>query len=1300
MPNPTQVNLNDEISDELPIPNLPVSLPNTAVPTQSADSLFPDGMPSWLTQNNPLEQSITTTPMPLVNTIKESKGKPGWWKTLAHNFAEYNIEIQAGSFLKGALAFDNPLKEETPEDWTAFTPEALQDFPIEYWPHLTGAQGPKDLAARQEASRQQMAEDAYFDQGSFSAKLAGGILGGLSSPTSLSLLKLASTMKYATVSQNVMMNALRTSPAIAAESFARNSLMQANREGGSLDNTLSHTLVDTVLGVGLVSVGTGIGAAYTNAKLFNSKRLMQMSLEGIDAKAVVTEDGVMTGKFKASPLPGYNLSAAEVDVAQTYLDEAMAKGGILSTPWLGEGIKKMLSIPGLQSPALRAMRSPYGATKNWFNRLVGSPFVTEKEQAGRAVPDSAVQIADSYAAQALNFTLHYRNKFYEANGIEGNDAAIALKNIKQVITKRRQISNDDFGKEVRRVMYDKDYQSPWRQAHEAADASHDLLEQMNTMYSQLTGRPMFKDPRTAWRYLPQNDHIPQMIAREDEWHEITASELLKQDNRILDLQRPIETTNARMTDLKEQINSLKEIDPGNPLVPELEKQVSAARRMKRKQHDEMVKTILDSDDDHLLLLDRVVLNSDERDTLNSILEPLTTEEKNQASLNKKLRKLKVQADKDPVAIRALEAKITQAESDIVRIKKQLSEDAHAGKIDNKFFEHDGYDISFHDPYAPIRFRPVYATDDARLNQAKQWYAAKMNMTPQDIIHSVLGDMTGDRGMPSYFKERSVMIPSEVYNEAGFLDPDIPKTITAYMQSVGRVFGFKTAFPEFAVGHDFSGVLKGLSQEHEKRKALVLKDKRTAARDKELVKMDKEFKSDLKFMQDTYNLYMGRFSSDTNPAFSKGAGIFKNLVAGTKLGAVPIYQLSDAAGIIMKQGLLPFLSMGLKPLLQSMNGAIKGPNAEAWIENAAHALVGLNGVQNGYAQKFFNSLSMSEPPVGGAFGGALEKISTGSKNFAQWSGNFFGINAIANVNERIAAGAFQSEVMNAAFAFKKGTLTAAQKTKMARYGIQIEDWADRFIKGYKESEGWKVGRSGYQSQYFKWTDHEAVARMSMSIRRAVHDSVVNGNIFQSPLWSNSPLGSMVFMFHGWAYNAFNRYTVPLLQRPDAEHILGAMFLVGFSMMADPLLRMANGKEPFKDDATWFDASLKGLEYSGLLGPTWEVLANINKGMGYPVFPAMQTERSKGYNKWGAFAGPVAGMIMDIADVTGHGIKGNLTQGDARKAARMTPLLGHVLLRGQVNKFIESSGLPASRKGTEPWMWRKYIYGDENDTGSDR
>jgi hypothetical protein len=220
-------------------------------------------------------------------------------------------------------------------------------------------------------------------------------------------------------------------------------------------------------------------------------------------------------------------------------------------------------------------------------------------------------------------------------------------------------------------------------------------------------------------------------------------------------------------------------------------------------------------------------------------------------------------------------------------------------------------------------------------------------------------------------------------------------------------------------------------------------------------------------------------------------------------------------------------------------------------------------------------------------------------------------------------------------------------------------------------------------------------MAMSIRRAVNDTVVNGNLFTSPYWTQSPFGSTLFMFHGWAYGALNKYTIPLMQRVSADNMLGLTTMVGLSMFADPLLRIIHGKEMYDDDATWYSEAYKGLDYSGLLGPYASWLQDINNVTGGAIMPHLQTERAKQRpSGLGAAAGPVAGYFGDAISVMSHAAIGDFTQGDAGKLFRLTPgssaILGPQRL---IYKFIEDSGLPQTRAQAEPYDWRKTLYGQQ-------
>jgi hypothetical protein len=256
---------------------------------------------------------------------------------------------------------------------------------------------------------------------------------------------------------------------------------------------------------------------------------------------------------------------------------------------------------------------------------------------------------------------------------------------------------------------------------------------------------------------------------------------------------------------------------------------------------------------------------------------------------------------------------------------------------------------------------------------------------------------------------------------------------------------------------------------------------------------------------------------------------------------------------------------------------------------------------------------------------------------------------------------------------------------------MKEWAQKFVDQSKSAGGYQENKWAYQSMYHMWEDAEAVSRMGKSIRRASEDTILNSNKYASPYWTQHPLYGLIFMFHGWAYNAFNRYTVPILQRPDAQRILGFTSIVGLSMLSEPLMRLSNGKTAFEDDSTWFDAALKGLDYSGFGGPGWELMANLNKAMGNSLWTG-QSEKRKNYQGVGAFAGPAIGLAYDVAQLGGHGIKGNWTQSDARKLAHLFVPFDHILSRGIVDNFIKNSGLPENRRHAENWSYWDSLHGE--------
>ena len=440
------------------------------------------------------------------------------------------------------------------------------------------------------------------------------------------------------------------------------------------------------------------------------------------------------------------------------------------------------------------------------------------------------------------------------------------------------------------------------------------------------------------------------------------------------------------------------------------------------------------------------------------------------------------------------------------------------------------------------------------------------------------------------------------------------------------------------------------------------------------------------MNDTYKVYMGNYSND--PALSRGVSSLKNLVVAAKLGAVPIYQIAELGAIVIKGGLMPFFAQGLRPMIKSLNGNLSGKESEAFQLNAANAHLALYNVRNGYADSLVNSRSMSSPP----HRGFNQTVGVATDNLAHMSGNLYGTNFIANMNESIAANLFQSEVMQAMFQHEAGALSKTLNNKMLHYGIDVSEWSERFIRNYKDAGGWEMS-GGHQSQYYKWNDLEASNRMAMSMRRMVHDTVVNKNAFTSPYWTNNPFLSMVFLFHGWAYGALTHYSVPLMQRPDAENMLGLISVIGLSLLSEPLKRISNGLEPYEDDTSWFDESYKAIDYSGILGPYASYLQDINNIFGGSLIPHLQSEKYANRYGAGQFLGPVAGYLGDIVNTAKHGYKGDFTTQDLKRTERLLPFSSHIAVRGMINKYMDSLDLPKVDKVHTPGIWRENIYGQE-------
>ncbi len=175
-----------------------------------------------------------------------------------------------------------------------------------------------------------MAEDERFSNGSITATLLGGFVGIATDPTTF-LIPMASGLKYSGIAQNIFMNMGRSTGGIAMDAISRNMLIQADKAGGNLQDMATDSLRDFVYGSALVGAGAALGGGLRDAKIWEMRRVMNYTADGVKIDKVVNKEGIVTG-VEASMMPGMPMNAQAVSAANLYINENMKMGGLYMNP--------------------------------------------------------------------------------------------------------------------------------------------------------------------------------------------------------------------------------------------------------------------------------------------------------------------------------------------------------------------------------------------------------------------------------------------------------------------------------------------------------------------------------------------------------------------------------------------------------------------------------------------------------------------------------------------------------------------------------------------------------------------------------------------------------------------------------------------------------------------------------------------------------------------------------------------------------------------------------------------------------
>lgn len=591
--------------------------------------------------------------------------------------------------------------------------------------------------------------------------------------------------------------------------------------------------------------------------------------------------------------------------------------------------------------------------------------------------------------------------------------------------------------------------------------------------------------------------------------------------------------------------------------------------------------------------------------------------------------------------------ISNLEGKLASSEAALLQKINAGEID----------LSLLEP-GTKNFRELYSSQKAMIDAAEGARDKILNMTPEQLSNQTFSEFSGTAN-PT--KQRSLLIPDIDILDAGFLSNDLEKMVQLYSRSIGKRTALNMVFPEVDWAKGTTDLMDSLKLEYDTKIASIPYEEGTAAYKKASKKFDTELRDGQKQINDAFNYYMGnsRWGADA----WRFTNNIRNWTAVSMLRNVPLSQIGELGGIVFKQRLWPFVTGGLVPLLKKMNS--KAGNAE-WQANAGHARVGIELSLGNLSNALFNPSLVEEL---GVFNATLQRG-------ANASSAVFLTSELQNLWQKLSANITQSRVMGDLFAAADGTLSKSNAQRLLMNGIDPKD-AKRFIAEYNANGGFKQS-GGYVSKWYEWQTPELREAMGRAIRNDIRGSILQAGLLDKPFWMRDPVLGLPFQFMGYVYSAFNNFTVPLLQSPDASRVLGFTMMLGWGAMIEPLSQVQKGK-PFELDSDkaldqWF---FDGLARSGVMGYPVEMVQMADALLDLPFLDRYKQDRFRRRPLAGIILGPAGGLGQNIVDTARMFIDGKIDQQGLKKAKNLLPIPTNAILDSILNRAISGSDLPETR-----------------------
>lgn len=532
------------------------------------------------------------------------------------------------------------------------------------------------------------------------------------------------------------------------------------------------------------------------------------------------------------------------------------------------------------------------------------------------------------------------------------------------------------------------------------------------------------------------------------------------------------------------------------------------------------------------------------------------------------------------------------------------------------------------------FRKIITDWWARGSKASQ---EDLDIAADEVINKITGAMRPQDyanafsvKLPGSTKSRSLNVPDDLLEP--FLESDVRFVMQRHIRDAAPNIELTRNFGDSSMER----VLKDIRDEYTDMM------RNNPADQAMLNKRMKRDETDIMAMRDRL-LGTYKMPDDPSGTFVRAGNVLRNMNYLTKLGGMTVSAVPDLARAVMVNGFSKTFSAYGKWLARS----------PAWKANKQEM------------QKMGTALDI----VLSDRSRAIADIADGfSQRSALESGLDYATGKFGNLTLMNQWNSFHKALngMNTADIILNSTKSNPRLAKLGIDNNMAARIQQQFNKHGKTVDGLRIGNSS------AWDDPAVRTAFESAVVKDVNNTIVTPGIGDTPLWSSSQMGKLIFQFKSFIFGSYNRATAGGIQAGDAQFYYGLAMQLMLGAMTYAIKNTIAGRDV---DYAPEKLVLEGVDRSGVLGPLMEfnnTLEKVSAGtLGFG--PALGTGTQSRYasrNAIGSILGPSFDSMGKLSDIATGILSGDFDDKAVNSTRQLIPGQNLFWIAPILNKVEES------------------------------